>query len=66
MIFAGIECDSCGKAVYYDHASKKWVIRLSREKGWKIGKLCTCPACVEKKQIVKNNTETSGRKEEKI
>jgi uncharacterized protein YjcR len=61
MIFAGIDCDTCGKEISYEYDCKKYIIKWARQEGWKIGKLCTCPACAEKKQSVKNSAETSGR-----
>jgi hypothetical protein len=64
--FAGIECDKCGDELSWGFGNKKYckkyLVERARNQGWKIGKYCTCPACAEKKQSVKNSAETSGRK----
>jgi hypothetical protein len=61
MIFAGIECDICGKTTSWEYDCKKYITQWARQEGWKIGKQHTCPACAGKKQRVKNNATPTGR-----
>lgn len=44
-IYAVIECDNCGKQIWYDHVGKTHIERWNRDKGWSIGKKCLCPDC---------------------
>lgn len=50
--FVGVKCDVCGTAKALD-ANKEIVTIWAREKGWKVGKYCTCPECVKKIEAAK-------------
>lgn len=45
----GIQCDICGRRDLWEWTcSKPYIERWARADGWKIGKQCRCPDCVEK------------------
>ncbi len=50
MIGAFIFCDRCGYADFYHLTNKTEIVRISRRKGWSIGKRHLCPECRKNKK----------------